>query len=79
MEALSGQSFIPSNLGRVDEEMIPTARGVSQTLVKTVPLSNALHCLETVKTYLMQQDVNDTVFSYLHKVEKRALSSQESK
>ncbi|GFW74537.1 hypothetical protein TNCV_2414361 [Trichonephila clavipes] len=30
MESLSGQSFILSNLGRVDdEEMIPTARGLS--------------------------------------------------
>ncbi|GFV50133.1 hypothetical protein TNCV_87661 [Trichonephila clavipes] len=32
MEALSGQSFIPTNLSRVDEEMIPPARGVSQLL-----------------------------------------------
>ncbi|GFW32166.1 hypothetical protein TNCV_2601921 [Trichonephila clavipes] len=30
MEALCGQSFVPINLGRVDEKMIPTARGVSQ-------------------------------------------------
>ncbi|GFT41636.1 hypothetical protein TNCV_4183301 [Trichonephila clavipes] len=30
MEYLSGQSFIPSNLGRVDEEMIPTARELSK-------------------------------------------------
>ncbi|GFT14989.1 hypothetical protein TNCV_4315771 [Trichonephila clavipes] len=31
MESLSGQSFVPTNLGRVDEEMIPPARGVSQS------------------------------------------------
>ncbi|GFV35919.1 hypothetical protein TNCV_2866781 [Trichonephila clavipes] len=32
MEGLSGQSFIPTNLGHVDEEMIPPTReGVSQT------------------------------------------------
>ncbi|GFU76886.1 hypothetical protein TNCV_4520421 [Trichonephila clavipes] len=30
MEALSGQSFVPTNSGRVDEEMIPTAHRVSQ-------------------------------------------------
>ncbi|GFW92480.1 hypothetical protein TNCV_517971 [Trichonephila clavipes] len=31
MESLSGQSFIPSNLGHVDdEEMISTAHGLSQ-------------------------------------------------
>ncbi|GFW06713.1 hypothetical protein TNCV_3288141 [Trichonephila clavipes] len=28
------QSFIPTNLGRVDEEMIPPGRGVSQTYWK---------------------------------------------
>ncbi|GFX18177.1 hypothetical protein TNCV_1578561 [Trichonephila clavipes] len=31
MEDSSGQSFIPTNLGRVDEEMIPQGRRVSQT------------------------------------------------
>ncbi|GFX30046.1 hypothetical protein TNCV_2617571 [Trichonephila clavipes] len=33
MESLSGQSFVPSNLGHVDdEEMIPTARGHDQQI-----------------------------------------------
>ncbi|GFY34195.1 transposable element Tcb2 transposase [Trichonephila clavipes] len=41
MESLSGQSFIPSNLGHVnDEEMLPTARGTSH--VYQVSLSTAL-------------------------------------
>ncbi|GFV13776.1 uncharacterized protein TNCV_3957911 [Trichonephila clavipes] len=41
MESLSGQSFIPSNLGHVDdEEMIPAARGLSQSeYVTSSPLS----------------------------------------
>ncbi|GFX95661.1 hypothetical protein TNCV_4885871 [Trichonephila clavipes] len=30
MENLSDQSFIPTNLGRVDEEMIPPGHEVSQ-------------------------------------------------
>ncbi|GFT32839.1 hypothetical protein TNCV_5038851 [Trichonephila clavipes] len=30
MENLGDHSFIPTNLGRVDEEMIPSGRGVSQ-------------------------------------------------
>ncbi|GFX12207.1 hypothetical protein TNCV_1103251 [Trichonephila clavipes] len=34
MESLSGQSLILKNLGRVDdEEMIPTARGLSQDAI----------------------------------------------
>ncbi|GFW93545.1 hypothetical protein TNCV_47481 [Trichonephila clavipes] len=34
-ESLSGQSFIPSNLGRVDdEERIPPVRWLSQTILK---------------------------------------------
>nr|XP_042910354.1 uncharacterized protein LOC122271844 [Parasteatoda tepidariorum] len=37
---------------------------------KIVPFSQALSSLETVKTYLMQQEVNDVVFDNLHKVEK---------
>ncbi|GFY36588.1 uncharacterized protein TNCV_27931 [Trichonephila clavipes] len=36
MEDLSGQSFVPINSGRVDEEMIPTARGVSQVLLNRI-------------------------------------------
>ncbi|GFW72636.1 hypothetical protein TNCV_3798641 [Trichonephila clavipes] len=47
-----------------DEEMD------NETLIITATLSNALHCLETVKKYLMQQDVNDAVSSSLHNVEK---------
>lgn len=42
----------------------------NETPIKTVTFSHALHGFETVKTYLMQQDVNDEVFSSLHKVEK---------
>lgn len=42
----------------------------NETPIETVTFSNALHGLETVKTYLMQQYVNDSVFSSLHKVEK---------
>ncbi|GFV63614.1 hypothetical protein TNCV_626091 [Trichonephila clavipes] len=41
-----------------------------ETRLKTVTFSNTLHCLETVKTYLMQQDVNDAVFSSMHLIEK---------
>ncbi|GFV83138.1 hypothetical protein TNCV_1898651 [Trichonephila clavipes] len=49
----------------------------NETLTKTVTFANVLQCLETVKTYLLQQDVNDTVFSL--RCRKKALSSQESK
>ncbi|GFW59382.1 hypothetical protein TNCV_2911271 [Trichonephila clavipes] len=38
--------------------------------IKTVKFSNALHCSETVKTYLIQQDVKDNVFSSRHHNEK---------
>ncbi|GFW69280.1 hypothetical protein TNCV_486291 [Trichonephila clavipes] len=47
----------------------------NETLIKTVTFLNALHCLETVKAYLTQQDVKDTVFSSLHKVDKSNRSS----
>ncbi|GFW32550.1 hypothetical protein TNCV_677071 [Trichonephila clavipes] len=40
----------------------------NETLIKIATFSNALHYSETVKTYLMHQDVNVTVFSSLHKV-----------
>ncbi|GFU80548.1 hypothetical protein TNCV_534221 [Trichonephila clavipes] len=33
MVNLSGQSFIPTNLGRVEEERIPPGPGISQSLV----------------------------------------------
>ncbi|GFW18099.1 hypothetical protein TNCV_4006391 [Trichonephila clavipes] len=36
--------------------------------IKIVTFSNGLHCLETEKTYLTQQE--DAAFSSLHKVEK---------
>ncbi|GFT37912.1 RNase H domain-containing protein [Trichonephila clavipes] len=38
--------------------------------IKTVTFSNSSHCLETLKTYLMLQDVNNAIFSFLHGVEK---------
>ncbi|GFV81066.1 hypothetical protein TNCV_2270501 [Trichonephila clavipes] len=41
----------------------------NETLIKRIAFSNSLHCLETVKTYLMHSDVNDAIFSSLHKVE----------
>lgn len=41
-----------------------------ETPIETVTFSNAVRGLETVKTYLMQQYVNDSVFSSLHTVEK---------
>ena len=41
--------------------------------IDTVIFFNALHGSETVKTYLMQQDVHDAVFSSLHKVDKELL------
>ncbi|GFY35421.1 hypothetical protein TNCV_195141 [Trichonephila clavipes] len=47
--------------------------------IKTVTFSNALHRLETVKTYLMQQDVNDAIFSPLHKVQKRLFRVENQK
>ncbi|GFY05861.1 hypothetical protein TNCV_4405281 [Trichonephila clavipes] len=34
MEALSGQSLAPTNSGRVDEEIIPTTRGISHVLLR---------------------------------------------
>ncbi len=46
---------------------------------ETVTFSNALHCLVTVKTYLMQQYVNDEVFSSLHEFEKELFWSHESR
>ncbi|GFT43483.1 hypothetical protein TNCV_815281 [Trichonephila clavipes] len=42
----------------------------NETIIKSFTFSKASHCLETVRKYLMQQDVNDAVFSYQHKVEK---------
>ncbi|GFX82606.1 hypothetical protein TNCV_1192811 [Trichonephila clavipes] len=42
----------------------------NETLTKTVVFSNALHYLETVKTYLIQQVVNNSIFSSQHKIEK---------
>ncbi|GFX03545.1 hypothetical protein TNCV_4751301 [Trichonephila clavipes] len=52
-----------------------------ETPIETVTFCNVLHCLETVRTCLsdMQQDTKDAVFSSMHKVEKRTLSSQQSK
>ncbi|GFT95819.1 hypothetical protein TNCV_311721 [Trichonephila clavipes] len=41
--------------------------------IKTVAFSNALRCLETVKTYLMQQDVSNAVFNSLYKSGKNSL------
>ncbi|GFX67377.1 hypothetical protein TNCV_720411 [Trichonephila clavipes] len=46
------------------------AENENGTSVKTVTFSNALHCLKTVKAYLVQQDVNRVEFSFLHKVEE---------
>ncbi|GFU72237.1 hypothetical protein TNCV_625871 [Trichonephila clavipes] len=46
---------------------------------KTVAFCNSFHCSETGKTYLMQWDVHEAVFSPLHEVEKEGLSSQKSK
>ena len=40
----------------------------NQTPSETVTFFNA--GLETVKSYIMQHDVNDTIFSSLHKVGK---------
>ncbi|GFV65103.1 hypothetical protein TNCV_2304101 [Trichonephila clavipes] len=37
---------------------------------KCVTSSNVLLCLNTVKTFLMQRDVDDAVFSSFHEVEK---------
>ncbi|GFV33998.1 hypothetical protein TNCV_2613961 [Trichonephila clavipes] len=51
----------------------------NESLIKTAPFSNSLHCLESMKTYLIQQDISDAVLSLLQQVEKRALSSQQSK
>ncbi|GFW08132.1 hypothetical protein TNCV_2978991 [Trichonephila clavipes] len=41
-----------------------------ETPVKTVTFSNALHCLGTVETYLMQRNINDAAFSSLGRVER---------
>ncbi|GFT42303.1 hypothetical protein TNCV_1786171 [Trichonephila clavipes] len=59
------------------------AKYENETLIKTATFSNALHCMETVKTYLVQQVVNDTVSYSLLKSRKKnsfesgLLSSQE--
>ena len=53
----------------------------NQTPSETVTFSNALKGLETVKTYIMQHDVNDAIFSSLHKIEKelfRAMNQENS-
>lgn len=52
---------------------------VNEIPIKSATFSHALYSLETVKTYLMKQDVNDSVFSSLHEVQKRTFLSQESK
>ncbi|GFS53247.1 hypothetical protein TNCV_1035591 [Trichonephila clavipes] len=46
----------------------------NETLIKPITLSNALHCLDSVD--YMQQDINDAVFSSLHKVEKSEARNQ---
>ncbi|GFS61897.1 hypothetical protein TNCV_2592121 [Trichonephila clavipes] len=51
MEALSGQSFVPSNSGRVDEEMISTDDGVSQLVRTYAGLFSIL--LSLICTYLL--------------------------
>ncbi|GFT50829.1 hypothetical protein TNCV_321431 [Trichonephila clavipes] len=43
----------------------------NKTLIKTVTIFYALHCLETGKTNLMQQDINEIVFPSQRKVEKK--------
>ncbi len=45
------------------------AESGKETPFETVTFSNALHGLETVKTYSMQKYVNNAVFSSLHNVE----------
>ncbi|PRD23717.1 UNVERIFIED_CONTAM: hypothetical protein NCL1_45648 [Trichonephila clavipes] len=42
----------------------------NETPIKTFTFSNALHCFQAVESYLMQSDENDTIFSFLHTVEK---------
>ncbi|GFV34016.1 hypothetical protein TNCV_2614141 [Trichonephila clavipes] len=47
-EEFSGQSFIPSNIGRVDgDEMIPPARGVSQPVDFVIDLVARIVCAAT--------------------------------
>ncbi|GFU74304.1 hypothetical protein TNCV_4168931 [Trichonephila clavipes] len=41
------------------------AESDNESLVKTITFSNSLHALETVKNYLMQQDVNGTQYFFL--------------
>ncbi|GFX50760.1 hypothetical protein TNCV_2723441 [Trichonephila clavipes] len=56
MESLSGQSLIPSNLGRVDdEEMMPTAHGLSQC---TFPYISTV-CFEIWSELLVQIIIPD--------------------
>ncbi|GFW76045.1 hypothetical protein TNCV_3724651, partial [Trichonephila clavipes] len=49
----------------------------NETRSKTVIFSNALHCLETVTTYFIKQNANETALSPLHKVDRCALLSLE--
>ncbi|GFU92275.1 hypothetical protein TNCV_1338561 [Trichonephila clavipes] len=45
MESLKGQYFIPSNLGRVDDEEVrPTARGLSHLFSENTAVSRADLC-----------------------------------
>jgi hypothetical protein len=46
------------------------AESGKETFIETVTFSNALHGLETGKTYFMQKYVNNAVFSSLHNVEE---------
>ncbi|GFW72992.1 hypothetical protein TNCV_831151 [Trichonephila clavipes] len=48
MENLSGQSFIPTNLGRVDEEMIPPGREVSLVLFTAKDFTSYGILLDTI-------------------------------
>lgn len=44
--------------------------------IKTITSYYALRSLETVKTYLLQLDINDSIFSSLHiKTKKKFLES----
>ncbi|GFV24371.1 uncharacterized protein TNCV_4539671 [Trichonephila clavipes] len=43
----------------------------NETLIKTVTFSNALHCLETVKTHLMQHKEGEKDFGEINKFSKK--------
>ncbi|GFV51547.1 hypothetical protein TNCV_3260871 [Trichonephila clavipes] len=69
MESSSGQSFIPTNLGCLDEEMIPEGRGYHNTSVVDVSEEIDPKWASDAKKYPVQ--LMETVLGYRIQKEKK--------